>query len=188
MLLAGDEFARTQGGNNNAYCQDNEVSWVDWSLVEANQALVRFVQRLTELRAKYPILRRSRFLSAQVNERIGLKEITWINAAGGEMEEGHWSEQTQCFGMLLDGRAQATGLKQRGHDATMLLILNSHHDVVNFTLPGEDGERWRLLIDTNQEEPVESADFEKGDEYAVTGRSLLLFQLTTTRNGNTPKK
>jgi isoamylase len=188
MLLAGDEFGRSQRGNNNAYCQDNEVSWVDWSLLEHNGALVRFVQRLTELRAKYPILRRNRFLSAQVNERIGLKEITWVNATGGEMEESHWSEATQCFGMLLDGRAQATGLKQRGHDATMLLVLNSHHDVVNFTLPGEEGERWRLLINTNTDGLVENAEFEKGHAYAVTGRSLLLFQLTTARNGDTPRK
>src|SRR5690606_13314510 len=85
MLLAGDEFARTQRGNNNAYCQDSEISWVDWRLAEDNRWLVRFVQRLTELRSKYPILRRSRFLSAQMNERIELKEITWLNASGTEM-------------------------------------------------------------------------------------------------------
>ena len=64
MLLAGDEFGRTQQGNNNAYCQDNEISWVDWSLVETNETLVRFVQQMTALRAKFPILRRNRFLSA----------------------------------------------------------------------------------------------------------------------------
>jgi glycogen operon protein len=188
MLLAGDEFARTQRGNNNAYCQDNDLSWVDWSLCERNEAQVRFVQRLTELRAKYPILRRSRFLSAQVNERIGLKEITWINASGGEMENGHWSEQMQCFGMLLDGRAQATGLKQRGQDATLLIVLNAYHDVVNFTLPGEPNERWRLLIDTNQEGALPTEDFSKGDVYVVAGRSLLLLQLTTERNGGRGKE
>jgi glycogen operon protein len=179
MLLAGDEFARTQGGNNNAYCQDNEISWVDWSLAEKNAAQVRFVQRLTELRGKYPILRRNRFLSAQVNERIGLKEVTWINASGEEMEDGHWSdERMQCFGMLLDGRAQTSGLKQRGQDATLLLVLNAHHDVVNFTLPGaEPDARWRLLIDTNQDDLPARVDFSKGEAYQVTGRSFLLLQL-----------
>jgi glycogen operon protein len=179
MLVAGDEFARTQHGNNNAYCQDNEISWIDWSLAERNAAQVSFVRELAHLRAKYPILRRSRFLSAKVNDAIGLKEITWINASGAEMEDGHWSDdRMQCFGMLLDGRAQPSGLKQRGIDATLLIILNAHHDLVNFTLPGHAGdERWRLLIDTNHEgKPVKTA-FAKGNVYGVTARSLLLFQL-----------
>jgi glycogen operon protein len=179
MLLAGDEFARTQRGNNNAYCQDNDISWVDWSLANRNFDQVNFVRTLTRLRARYPILRRSRFLSARENESIGLKEITWINATGDEMEGEHWSDgRMQCFGMLLDGRAQPTGLKQRGVDATLLLILNAHHDVVNFTLPGHAGdERWTLLIDTNVEGKLVKTAFAKGDIYAVTGRSVLLLQL-----------
>ena len=180
MLLAGDEFARTQDGNNNAYCQDNTISWVDWALLKRNGAQVKFVQRLTQLRASYPILRRSRFLSGKQNEELGLKEITWINASGAEMEEGQWSDtRMQCFGMLLDGRAQPTGIKQRGVDATLLLILNAYHDLVNFTLPEHAGDgRWQLLIDTNLEElPVKTA-FVRGDVYGVTGRSLLLLQLT----------
>jgi isoamylase len=179
MLLAGDEFARTQKGNNNAYCQDNELSWVDWSLASENYDQVNFVRTLTHLRAKYPILRRSRFLSAAMNESIGLKEITWINAGGAEMEAEQWSDANmRCFGMLLDGRAQPTGLKQRGVDATLLLILNSHHDVVNFTLPGHAGDdRWTLLVDTNVEGKLDKTAFAKGDVYAVTARSLLLLQL-----------
>jgi isoamylase len=179
MLLAGDEFARTQRGNNNAYAQDNDISWLDWTLADKNYAQVNFVRELAHLRAKYPILRRSRFLSAKVNEAIGLKEITWINASGEEMEDGQWSDaRMQCFGMLLDGRAQPTGLKQRGVDATLLLILNAHYDLVNLTLPGHEGdERWRLLIDTNVEGKLAKTEYAKGDVYGVTGRSLLLFQL-----------
>lgn len=179
MLLAGDEFARTQRGNNNAYCQDNEISWVDWSLANQNYDQVNFVRTLTHLRAKYPILRRSRFLSANVNEDIGLKEITWINAGGAEMEPAQWDDQNmRCFGMLLDGRAQVTGIKQRGGDATLLLVLNAHHDVVNFTMPGHEGdEQWTLLVDTNVEGKLVKTAFAKGDVYAVTARSLLLFQL-----------
>jgi glycogen operon protein len=95
------------------------------------------------------------------------------------MEDEHWSdERMQCFGMLLDGRAQPTGIRQRGADATLLLILNAHHDLVNVTLPGHAGdERWRLLIDTNVETKLAKTEFGKGDAYGVTGRSLLLFQL-----------
>jgi len=179
MLLAGDEFARTQQGNNNAYCQDNDISWIDWTLANDNYAQVNFVRTLTHLRARYPILRRSRFLSARENESIGLKEITWINASGEEMDDEHWTDgRMQCFAMLLDGRAQPTGLKQRGVDATLLLVLNAHHDVVNFTLPGHAGdERWRLLIDTNVEDKLAKTAFAKDDVYSVTARSLLLFQL-----------
>ncbi|MET0987424.1 MAG: glycogen debranching protein GlgX [Steroidobacteraceae bacterium] len=182
MLLAGDEFARTQQGNNNAYCQDDEISWVDWSLVEKNAGLVQFVQQLTAMRAKYPILRRNRFLSAQMNERIDLKEITWINAAGHEMQDDQWSDDKMlCFGMLLDGRAQATGIRQRGQDATILIVFNAYHDVVNFTLPGETPDaRWLLLIDTNIPDHLaerHKVNFATGDTYEVTGRSLLVFQL-----------
>jgi isoamylase len=182
MLLAGDEFARTQQGNNNAYCQDNEISWVDWSLEEKNRILVQFVQRLTDLRSRYPILRRNRFLSGEMNERIELKEITWVNAAGGEMQEEHWADgNVLCFGMLLDGRAQTSGIRQRGQDATMLVVFNAYHDVVNFTLPGEGEEaRWSLLIDTNFPTGLAEkgkVNFQPGDVYAVTGRSLLLFRL-----------
>jgi isoamylase len=182
MLLAGDEFARTQHGNNNAYCQDNELSWIDWSWCEQNRSLVQFVRQLTELRAKYPILRRNRFLSAQPNESIDLKEIAWINASGEEMRNEDWSdERMRCFGMLLDGHAQATGIRQRGHDATILIVFNAHYDVVNFTLPGATTDlHWLLLIDTNIPDQLSErskVNFCSADVYTVTARSLLVFRL-----------
>lgn len=180
MLLAGDEFARTQQGNNNAYCQDNEISWVDWKLLDQNAHLVRFVRKLTALRRKYPILRRSRFLSGEINQDIGIKEITWINATGAEMQDDQWADDLmKCFGMLLDGRAQATGIRQRGQDATILIVFNAYHDVVQFTLPGTtDSAFWLMLADTNQDDAtLERTAFEPGDVYQVTGRSLLLFSM-----------
>jgi glycogen operon protein len=181
MLLAGDEFRRTQLGNNNAYCQDDEISWVDWSLATEHQSLVQFVRQMTHLRSSYPVLRRNRFLSARENERIGLKEITWINASGHEMEAQQWEDDGMlCFGMLLDGRAQTTGIRQRGQDATMLIVLNAFHDMVRFTLPGDEPRaRWLLLIDTNLTAlPAQrKATFSTGDVYEVTARSLLVFRL-----------
>ena len=78
MVLAGDEFGRTQQGNNNAYCQDNEISWVDWDHDERGEALTRFVEKLTELRRRYAVLRRSRFLTAQWNEELGSRTSTWL--------------------------------------------------------------------------------------------------------------
>ena len=183
MLAAGDEFARTQQGNNNAYCQDNEISWVDWTLAETNIAQVRFVQSLTALRRRYPILRRNRFLSTALNEAIGVKEITWVSSTGAEMREEDWNNGSRCFGMLLDGRAQATGIKQRGQDATLLFVASAHHEAVPFTLPaaGDDMShaRWELLLDTQFEAPAHAAEnvYAAGDVYTVTARSLLLFKL-----------
>ena len=136
MLLAGDEFGRTQGGNNNAYCQDNEISWLDWAHQGKRQALTDFVRRLTSLRHKYPILRRPRFFTGAVDRDIDVKDVTWINADGAEMTPEAWDDdRTQCFGMLMDGRAQPTGVRKRGDDATLLIVFNAHHDLVRFTLP-----------------------------------------------------
>jgi isoamylase len=179
MVLAGDEFARTQRGNNNAYCQDNEISWVDWSLKERNESLVRFVQKLTWMRHKYPILRRSRFLTGEYSKELDVKDLTWINAAGTEMPAESWNDEgMRCFGMIMDGRAQPTGVRQRGTEATMLLILNGHFDLVEFTLPAAPGgETWTRLIDTNVPDDAGTSAFRSGDTYGVTARSLLLFAL-----------
>ena len=179
MLLAGDEFGRTQQGNNNAYCQDNLISWVDWKLAASNVALIRLVQKLTALRHKYAILRRNRFLTGAYDEELEVKDLTWINASGAEMKSEDWSDgNMRCFGMLMDGRARPTGVRQRGTEATMLLVLNAHHDLVQFTLPAcAGGEHWTVVLDTNfpDSETVES--LAAGDKYAVTARSLLLFVL-----------
>ncbi len=179
MMLGGDEFGRTQGGNNNAYCQDNEISWFNWGLEESGQSLVRFVQKLTRLRHKYPILRRNLFLTGKYNEQLEVKDVTWINANGAEMEEAHWGDANmRCFGMLMDGRAQSTGVRQRGKNATMLLVINGHHELVEFTLPEcPGGCRWTRLIDTNVPEDSEEPSFETGQKYGVTARSVLLFVL-----------
>jgi isoamylase len=178
MMLAGDEFGRTQQGNNNAYCQDSEISWLDWTIAEKGRGLIRFVQRLTKLRHEYPVLRRSRFLSGSYNEELGVKDVTWINANGAEMQDDDWGETgMRCFGMLMDGRSQSTGIRQRAQDATMLLVMNAHSDVVAFTLPEcADGREWTLLVDTNIPDG-EISSFAIGDTYGVTARSLLLFEL-----------
>ncbi len=179
MMLAGDEFGRTQQGNNNAYCQDNPISWVDWSLKDRNQPLIRFVQKLTWMRHKYPILRRSRFLTGEYSNELDVKDVTWINASGAEMQPENWSDKgMRCFGMIIDGRAQPTGVRQRGTEATMLLVLNGHFDLVEFSLPtAPGGNTWTRLIDTNLPEDTGTPAFKAGESYGVTARSLLLFVL-----------
>jgi isoamylase len=175
MMLAGDEFGRTQNGNNNAYCQDSEISWVNWRIEEKGESLIAFVKTLTGLRHKYPILRRTRFLTGAYNEDLGVKDVTWINASGQEMEDEHWGDEgMKCFGMLIDGRAQPTGIKKRGADATMLIVFNGAPDGVNFVIPDTaGGQDWTMVLDTNIPEGSE-AGFKTGDTYTVTGRSVLV--------------
>jgi len=180
MLLAGDEFGRTQQGNNNAYCQDNEISWVHWNHDDREQRLINFVRKLTGLREKYPTLRRARWLTGEYNEELEVKDVTWINTAGEEMRQDQWDDpHTRVFGMLLDGRAQETGIRRRGELATLLIIFNPWQDVVKFKLPAATGgSAWTLRADTNFPDATEDPQFAIGREYEVTARSLLLFQLT----------
>ena len=180
MLLAGDEFARTQQGNNNAYCQDNEISWINWDGIdEPRSELLRFTQRVIALRHALPMLRRGRFLTGQTDEELGVKDAAWISPAGVEMTPEQWEDPAaHCLGVLLDGRAQETGIRRVGTDATLLLILNAYHDLVRFTLPPAVGGReWVCVIDTNRPDLTGLPRFQFGHVYEVTGRSLLLFML-----------
>ncbi len=180
MVLAGDEFGRTQKGNNNAYCQDNEISWVNWDISTEGRALTAFTQRLVRLRNAYPILHRGRFFTGEFTEELGVKDVSWINATGEEMRPEDWQDgNMRCFGMLMDGRAQETGIRRPGGQATLLLVVNAHHDVVVFTLPeAADIRHWSLVFDTNAPDARNEA-FDVGDTYDVTGRSTVMFVLRT---------
>ena len=189
MLLAGDEFGRTQGGNNNAYCQDNETSWVDWEIPDWGRAHIALVRRLIELRQAYPILHRGRFFTGQEIEGLGVKDVTWIHAAGVEMEDADWGcGGLRCFGMLVDGRAQATGVRRPGQDTTMLIVLNAHHEATRFVLPAcTNGAGWELLLDTSavdggatNGEAAGVGRFAIGAGFEATARSLALFALAPT--------
>ncbi|MGB7439371.1 MAG: glycogen debranching protein GlgX [Candidatus Acidiferrum sp.] len=175
MMLAGDEFHRTQQGNNNAYCQDNGISWVDWSLVEKNKATIDFARTLTALRHKYPVLRRNRFLTGATNEELGVKDVTWIHPSGAEMNEETWKDPAlRCIGMLLDGRAPASAIRERGSEATLLLIFNGHHEPGKFVMPQPvEGKGWQLLLDTNDSHQAEVVS--PGEARKLAERSVSVF-------------
>ncbi len=176
MFVAGDEFHRTQQGNNNAYCQDNEISWVDWSLAEKYKGTVEFVRLLNSLRYRYPVLRRNRFLTGAYNEELGVKDVTWIHPSGQEMNDETWRNAgLRTIGMLIDGRAQPTGVRERGSDATLLIIFNGHHEAVKFVAPpAVDGEKWQRLLNTDDLSQTE-AFFAPGEEREIPERSMQLF-------------
>jgi glycogen operon protein len=180
MIVAGDEFGRTQRGNNNAYCQDNEISWVDWEgMTPEGKALTEFVRNLTALRHALPVLRRGRFLTGEYNDELEVRDVIWLSPAATELTPEQWGDANmRCFGLVIDGRAQASGIRLPASDATLLLVVNAHHDVVDFKLPEIPGsDQWSCLIDTNAPVREELPEFESGDTYQITGRSLLLFAL-----------
>jgi isoamylase len=179
MILGGDEFGRSQGGNNNAYCQDSEINWIDWDGIDQEgRALIEFVRKLIAIRQNSPMMRRSRFWSGAVDEELNVKDCTWLTPAGTEMASQHWSDaHARCLGVIFDRHAQTGSIKGLASDATLLLVVNGHHDVVLFKLPEiADGADWELLVDTNREQE-EEAVFGFNHEYESTGRSLLLFAL-----------
>jgi len=179
MLLAGDEFGRTQGGNNNAYCQDDEISWLDWNIEEKGEGLHAFTRKLIALRHAYPVLRRARFLTGEMNDEAGVKDVSWIAPDGGEMGDDAWDGEAKCVGMLIDGRAFKTGVHRRGEDASVLIIFNGGADGLGFTLPdASEASGWTLLADTNAPDRENEA-LSVGDEIEVAGRSVLLFKLET---------
>lgn len=179
MLTAGDEFARTQRGNNNPYCQDNEISWLDWKLREKNDSLVQFARKLTDLRHRYPILHRNTFLDGELVGDPPVRDVTWVNPQGTQMVEADWENAAlRSLGMLLDGRAQTSPVPQPGEEATLLVLFNGALDGVAFRLPDCPGAAsWRKLIDTLDSTMTEGPAFAVGEEYRLAPRSLALFAM-----------
>jgi glycogen operon protein len=146
MLLAGDEFARTQGGNNNAYCQDNEISWLSWELDERQRHLLGFARRLIEFRRRHPVFRRADFLSGEERLGSGAPDVWWFRPDGRKMTQRNWQRgDTRTLGVFLNG-AEIPAHSQQGApviDDTFLILFNAHHEAVVFTLPAVSfGRRW----------------------------------------------
>jgi isoamylase len=155
MIVAGDEFARSQGGNNNAYCQDSEISWLDWNLSEEGEELLAFTRRLIQLRHEHIVYHRSRFFSGQTIPGTEVKDVTWLRPDGAEMGEEDWEDaQAKALGLLLSGEAGLMHLTERGEqeaDDTFCLLMNASHESVPFVLPPADGTRWEVVIDSADE-------------------------------------
>ncbi|WP_412126607.1 glycogen debranching protein GlgX [Streptomyces xinghaiensis] len=157
MLVAGDEMGRTQGGNNNAYCQDNETGWVDWSLpgLPEWRELRALTARLTALRRTHPVLRRRAFFSGRPQAPDGLRDLAWFTPEGREMAEADWHAPAATLGMYLSGR-DIPGRDERGGpvtDDSFLAVLHAHHEPLSFTLPGPPwADRYELLVDTSRED------------------------------------
>ena len=175
MILSGDEMGRTQGGNNNAYCQDNEISWLDWELSILDRNFLAFVRRMIRLRKEHPAFRRRSFF--QGRELRGVKDITWLTPAGREMTDEEWNSSfARSLGLqmsgLLEGEYDAQGRPEV--DDGFLLLFNSHEEEVAFTLPSFPEEaRWECFMDTAFSAGLKpDGYFKPGGVYTLKPRSI----------------
>jgi isoamylase len=176
MLLAGDEIGHTQQGNNNAYCQDNEISWLNWEAPD--RELLAFAQRMVVLRKRHPVFRRRNFFQGRPIKGAGIKDILWLTPDGKEMTDEEWKQSSaRCLGMFLAGK----GLLEYGErgeqitDDNFLLLMNAHHEEIPFTLPSlAEGADWRALVDTTWCDQSRRSVHNAGETYPLKARSLAL--------------
>ena len=184
MLLGGDEFGRTQNGNNNGYCQDNELSWFHWQRDEKQKRLLDFTRKLIQLRREHPVFRRPKFFEGKPVPGGEIKDVMWFNPGGNEMTIEEWqSPFVRCLGMLISGDA-ADLIDNHGEqvrDDTFLLLMNAHHETIPFLLPGEENLEWAQVLDTASEDGFLKTQkkFSSGDDVDLAARSVSLFVLTS---------
>jgi len=179
MLLAGDEIGRTQGGNNNAYCQDNEISWVDWTPEHMDRNTLAFVRQLIALHKEHPVFRRRKFFQGRKIKGAEIKDIVWLRTDGGEMTDEEWNQDfARCLGVALSGAAidEVNERGQRVQDENFLLLMNAHFEEIPFTLPAPPlGAGWIALIDTSCQISGDGNRFFSGSaSYPLQARSLTL--------------
>ncbi len=179
MIAGGDEMGRTQQGNNNAYCQDNDISWFQWDLDDEGRAFLEFTRMLIALRQKHPVLRRQRYFQGRPLRGAGVKDLAWFDPSGQEMSDEMWSApHVRGLGVLLNGQAMEE-VDTRGEpiqDDTLLVLLNADAAALPFKLPPlPTGLAWTRVFDTGIERQPVAATAERGT-YPVAGLSVVLLR------------
>jgi glycogen operon protein len=181
MMLGGDEMGRTQKGNNNAYCQDSEISWFNWDLVSGNEDLLNFTRELIYFRRQHPVFRRRKWFQGRAIHGSGVSDIGWFNLDGSEMTQEEWDiGYAKTMGVFLDGN-QIPSPGPRGErisDDSFLLFFNAHYETIEFTLPaGLEEREWTVVIDTKEPRFVQEENVYTGSQAVpVTARSLVVLR------------
>src|SRR5947199_7397153 len=184
MICGGDEFGRTQQGNNNAYCQDNEISWFNWDLSDEQKQQLEFTKRLIAFRRRHAVFRRPKFLQGRRLRGSEIKDVMWFNAGGSEMTEAEWTSPFfRALTMLLSGDTMDvfTYGGEPVRDETFLLLINAHYEPIPFVLPGQENLEWQLILDTTDPNGflAEPRKFASGDDVDLGGRACRLLQLVS---------
>ncbi len=182
MLLAGDELGHTQKGNNNTYCQDNELSWLNWELSEDQKQFLAFVKKVAQLWREQPVLHRRTFFQGRSIRGEGVMDVSWFGPTGKDMSDQDWAGFVKCLGMRLAGDLIGE-LDERGEPIvgdSLLVLLNAHHEPIPFTLPPTNpGHRWECLLDTSDDAaPCVTKD--GGEVYPLKDRSVAVFRTRPT--------
>ncbi len=184
MLTGGDEWGRTQNGNNNAYCQDNEISWFNWERDEKQNQFLEFTRRLIQLRKDHPVFHRPKFLKGRRIPGSEIRDVMWLNPGGNLMSEEEWASPfVRCIGMLLSGDTSdvVTFEGELVRDDTFLLLINAHYEPIPFVLPGQENLEWQLILDTTDPNGflAEPRKFASGEDVDLGGRASCLLQLVS---------
>ena len=179
MLCGGDELSHSQSGNNNTYCQDNEVTWLSWELNDRRQAFLDFVKKVIHIWRTQPVLQRRSFFHGRSIRGTGIKDISWLGPDGLDMSDAAWTTaDVRCLGVRLAGDLIAE-TNERGEPIvgdTLLLLLNAHHEPIPFTLPRHNvGQQWEQLFDTAQS-TAGGGTFPELSPYPLHGRSVAVFR------------
>ncbi|GBE10187.1 glycogen debranching enzyme [bacterium BMS3Bbin12] len=193
MLLAGDEIGRTQRGNNNAYCQDNELSWIDWESARQEQELLAFVRELIRLRKHHPVFRRRCFFEGRIVNGSGAKDLTWLTSAGLEMTGDDWRRPNlRNFGLLFagDGLIEEDPRGRPVRDDNLLLLLNAGTEEIAFPIPRTSPyARWQVLVDTAFPggRRGNRRNFHSGERYPLQARSVSLLRQIKSKSPDEPR-
>ena len=191
MICGGDEVMRTQGGNNNAYCQDNEISWTNWDLDDSQQEMLAFVSKMIHLRLSHPVLHRRRFFSGRTpgDPVDKIPQAEWFDHTGSIMDMADW-QNTHAFSVMiyLNGSdiPEVDWYGNQMVDNDFILIFNAHYEPIQFTLPDERyGKKWKLVVDTHNPDGPE-LNYEAG--FAITAQSRSFLLLMSDRKPEAQRK
>ena len=185
MLRGGDEFSQSQNGNNNAYCQDNPISWLRWKLTDEEQQLLEFTRKAIQLWKDQPVLQRRKFFQGRMIRGELIRDVVWLTPLGEQMTDADWHKHyTRCLGMRLEGQMDDE-IDERGRQIvgdTLLILFNSHNGPIQFLMPPHaEKEHWQPLLDTSTTTPLNR--LRAGESYPLQSHSLAVLKLVKGKRG-----